>query len=143
MTRMLPMREPDFIENLIPQKPPFVMVSGILSHKKNHLISEFIIPQQHIFVHQGFFQESGLLEHQAQSVALYTGLCYFLQDKEIPAGYIGSVTSFQVEKLPKTGDILESEVKILHQISGISSVEITSRISGEMIAKSIMKTVLL
>ncbi|WP_144283311.1 hypothetical protein [Chryseobacterium echinoideorum] len=141
MITQLPSSDKNFVESLIPQKFPFVMVSGITEYSENHLVSGFTIQENNIFVNNGVFQASGLIEHQAQSVALHTGYQFYLLGKDAPTGYIGAIKSFEAEDLPKVGDLLKTEVHILNEMLGVTLVEITTKINGKMIAKSQMKTV--
>lgn len=141
MENKLPSSDQNFVESLIPQKYPFVMVSGISEYSAEHLVSGFEIKDDNIFVNEGFFQASGLIEHQAQSVALHTGYQYYLLGKEAPTGYIGAIKTFEAEALPKTGDQLVSEVKIMNEMMGVTLVEVVTKINGEIIARSEMKTV--
>ncbi|MGO4708601.1 hypothetical protein AB4Y90_05670 [Chryseobacterium sp. 2TAF14] len=141
MAISLPTTDQNFVESLIPQKFPFVMVNGISEYSEEHLVSGFEIKEDNIFVHDGIFQASGLIEHQAQSVALHTGYQFYLLGKEAPTGYIGAIKTFEAEILPKTGDLLTSEVKIINEMMGVTLVEIITKINGEIIAKSEMKTV--
>ena len=137
----LPTSEKAFVESPIPQKFPFVMVSELSEYTENSLISGFTITEDNIFVQDGIFQASGLIEHQAQSVALHTGYQYYLLGKEAPTGYIGVIKSFEAEFLPKVNDVLKSEVSILNELMGVTLVEIVTTIHGKFIAKSQMKTV--
>lgn len=137
----LPTSDQNFVENLIPQKFPFVMVNGISEYSEEHLVSGFTIKEENIFVHEGVFQASGLIEHQAQSVALHTGYKFYLLGKEAPTGYIGAIKTFEAEALPKTGDQLVSEVKIINEMMGVTLVQISTKVNNEVIAKSEMKTV--
>ncbi|WP_102978663.1 hypothetical protein [Chryseobacterium scophthalmum] len=141
MSISLPTTDQNFVESLIPQKFPFVMVNGISEYSEEHLVSDFTIKEENIFVNEGIFQASGLIEHQAQSVALHTGYKFYLLGKEAPTGYIGAIKTFEVKTLPKTGDQLTSEVKIINEMMGVTLVEIITKINGEIIAKSEMKTV--
>lgn len=141
MESKLPTSDKDFVESLIPQKFPFVMVNGLNEYTENHLLSEFIIKEENIFVQDGVFQASGLIEHQAQSVALHTGYKYYLLGKEAPTGYIGAIKSFEADALPKVGDQLKTEVTILNEMMGVTLVEIITKINETVIAKSQMKTV--
>ncbi|MBV8325818.1 hypothetical protein [Chryseobacterium sp.] len=140
MENRLPTSDQDFIEGLIPQRFPFVMVHGLTEYSENHLISAFEIKEDNLFVQDGNFQASGIIEHQAQSVALHTGYKYYLSGKDAPTGYIGAIKSFEAETLPKTGDHLTSEVTILNEVMGVTLVDIITRLNGEVIAKSQMKT---
>lgn len=140
MENRLPTSDKDFIESLIPQRFPFVMVHELSEYSENHLLSGFEIKEDNLFIQDGFFQASGLIEHQAQSVALHTGYKYYLLGKDAPTGYIGAIKSFEAEILPKTGDHLKSEVTILNEVMGVTLVDIVTRLNGEVIAKSQMKT---
>lgn len=97
MENNLPNSDKDFVESLIPQRFPFVMVGEVSDYSENHVISGFTIKEDNIFVSEGIFQASGLIEHQAQTVALHTGYKYFLLGKESPTGYIGAIKSFEAE----------------------------------------------
>ncbi|AZA81023.1 hypothetical protein C1637_00105 [Chryseobacterium lactis] len=140
MENKLPSSDQDFVESLIPQRAPFVMVHELSEYSENHLISGFKIKEDNLFVQDGYFQASGLIEHQAQSVALHTGYKYYLLGKDAPTGYIGAIKSFEAETLPKAGDQLKSEVTILNEVMGVTLVDIITRLNGEVIAKSQMKT---
>ncbi len=140
MENRLPATDKDFVESLIPQRYPFVMVHELTEFSEDRLISGFEIREDNIFVQDGTFQASGLIEHQAQSVALHTGYKYYLLGKEAPTGYIGAIKSFETYALPKTGDQLVSEVTILNEVMGVTLVDIVTRLNNEIIAKSQMKT---
>ncbi|CAA7387604.1 hypothetical protein [Chryseobacterium fistulae] len=142
MENKLPTSDPDFVESLIPQKFPFVMVNSITEFSENHLISGFEIKKDNIFVQDTIFQASGLLEHQAQSVALHTGYKYHLLGKETPTGYIGAIKTFETEVLPKIGDVLITEINILSEIMGVTLVNASTKLNDKIISTSQMKTVI-
>lgn len=141
MENKLPTSDQNFVESLIPQRSPFVMVNELAEYSENHLISGFEIKKENIFVQNGIFQASGLIEHQAQSVALHTGYKYYLLGKDAPTGYIGAIKSFEAEALPKVGDHLKSEVTILNEVMGVTLVNIVTKLNDVEIANSQMKTV--
>lgn len=140
MKRQLPTSDHNFVESLIPQRFPFVMVHELTEYSDDHLVSGFEIKEDNLFLQDGTFQASGLIEHQAQSVALHTGYKYYLLGKEAPTGYIGAIKSFEAEALPKIGDRLISEVTILNEVMGVTLVDIVTKLNGSIIAKSQMKT---
>lgn len=141
MENKLPTSDQNFVESLIPQRSPFVMVNEIAEYSETHLISGFEIKEDNIFVQNGIFQASGMIEHQAQSVALHTGYKYYLLGKDAPTGYIGAIKSFEAEALPKVGDHLKSEVSILNEVMGVTLVNIITKLNDVEIANSQMKTV--
>ncbi|SEM78566.1 3-hydroxymyristoyl/3-hydroxydecanoyl-(acyl carrier protein) dehydratase [Chryseobacterium taichungense] len=143
METRLPTSDQNFVESLIPQRSPFVMVNSIAEYSETQLVSGFEVKEENIFVQDGIFQASGLVEHQAQSVALHTGYKYYLLGKEAPTGYIGAIKTFEAIQLPKLGDQLTSEVSIINEMMGVTLVDIVTKINDEVIAKSQMKTVVM
>lgn len=143
MENKLPTSDQNFVESLIPQRFPFVMVNSIAEYSETQLVSGFEVKEENIFVQDGIFQASGLVEHQAQSVALHTGYKYFLLGKEAPTGYIGAIKTFEAIQLPKLGDQLTSEVSIINEMMGVTLVDVVTKINDEVIAKSQMKTVVM
>ncbi len=130
------------VKELIPQKEPFVMVDELLFFSEVKLKSRFKIDPKNIFVENDCFLESGIIENMAQSVALHTGYLFYLQNKPAPVGYIGSIKNVELRCLPKTGDILETNVTILQEFMGVTLVNIDVLNQGKVIATSQMKTVL-
>lgn len=143
MENRLPTSDPQFVESLIPQRFPFVMVSSIAEYSDSHLVSGFEIKEENIFVQNGIFQASGLVEHQAQSVALHTGYKFYLLGKEAPTGYIGTIKTFEATALPKTGDQLKSEISIINEMMGVTLVDVVTMLNDDVIARSQMKTVIM
>lgn len=137
-----PILDSTFVEQLIPQKFPFVMVDKLLSYSETEIIAGFTVPSHNIFVDNLAMQESGLIEHMAQSVALYTGYQFYLKQEAAPTGYIGAIKSIEVFRLPKVGENIETTVSIIQEFMGVTLVEISSKICDEVIAVGEMKTVL-
>ncbi|QSW91249.1 MULTISPECIES: hypothetical protein [Flavobacterium] len=134
--------EKNAVENLLPQKFPFVMVDSMFSYSETSLVSGFSIKSDNIFFEDDTFLEAGLIEHMAQSVALHTGYQFFLKNETAPTGYIGSIKEIQIKKLPKINDSIQSTVTILQEFAGITLVDVVTTLNNEEIASGQMKTVL-
>ncbi len=130
------------LSDLIPQKYPFVMVDKLLHYSDKNVVSGLTITNDNIFYNNQYFTESGLIEHMAQTVALYTGYQYYLLQKPAPTGYIGSIKSVEILKLPKLKEQLITTATILHEIMGVTLVHIVVTLNEETIAISEMKTVI-
>lgn len=139
---VLPILDRDFVGNLIPQKFPFVMVDKVLAFGENFITSGFTVEETNIFTDNSIFQEAGLIEHMAQSVALYTGYQFFLKQEPAPTGYIGSIKSIEIFQLPKVNDNLITKVNVLQEFAGITLVDISVLLNEVEIARGQMKTVL-
>ncbi len=137
-----PLTNKDFVQNLIPQKYPFVMVDKLFYFSENKLVSGFSPSNDNIFSFQSFFTTSGLIENMAQTVALFTGYQYYLKNEEAPTGYIGAIKKVEIIELPEVGEELVTTVNILHEIMGVTLVNSKVECNGKIIASSEMKTVL-
>jgi len=130
------------IEDLIPQKEPFVMVDKLIEYSDDKIIAGLTIGANNIFTKNAIFTEPGLIEHMAQSIALHTGYQYYLKNKPAPTGYIGSIKKVEIRKLPGLGEKIKTTVSILHEIMGVTLVNISVELNSEEIACGEMKTVL-
>lgn len=142
MENKLPLLDKNFVGTLIPQKFPFVMVDKLLAFSESEIVAGLTVSEDNIFCEAGVFQESGLIEHMAQSVALYTGYQFYLKNEPAPTGYIGSIKTITIATLPKLNDKVETTVNVLHEFMGVTLVDIVSKINDIEVARGQMKTVL-
>ncbi len=131
------------ISNLIPQKTPFVMVDSLLDFTNEKVVSAFKIIPSNLFVENNILGEPGLVENMAQTVALHTGYDYFLKGEQAPTGYIGSIKSVTINKLPSVNDVIRTEATILHEFMGVTMVSVSVfNAEDQEIASGEMKTVI-
>lgn len=130
------------LENLIPQKAPFVMVDKLLYYSDTKIISGFTVPSDNLFVVDQMLLAPGLIENMAQTVALHTGYKYYLAKQPAPVGYIGAIKKAEVFQLPSIGEELQTTVAILHDIMGVTMVAAKVESNGTLLAQSEMKTAL-
>ena len=131
-----------FVESLIPQKKPFIMVDKLIFFSEEKVVSGLTVSEDNLFTNNNTLVAPGVIEHMAQTVALYTGYQYFLKNLPAPTGYIGAIKKVEIFQLPKVSDELVTTVKILHEILGVTLVQIDTVSDGTVIAKSEMKTVI-
>lgn len=132
----------NFIQTLIPQKPPFVMVDKLFYFSEKKIISGLTITNNNLFSKNDTFESPGLIENMAQTVALHTGYQFYLKKEDAPIGYIGAIKKVEIDSLPAIGQELMTTVTILHDIMGVTLVSATVECEGAIIASSEMKTVL-
>jgi predicted hotdog family 3-hydroxylacyl-ACP dehydratase len=113
-----------------------------MHYSEDYLQSNLVVVDSNIFTKNEYFLEAGIIEHMAQSVALHTGYQFFLLKKPAPTGYIGSIKNLEINRLPKTGELMITEVKLIKEFAGVTLVAIETKINDEIIAKGHMKTVL-
>lgn len=138
----LPNINPEFIKELIPQREPIIMVDAILEYEESKVVGGLTVSEDCIFVENNTLKEPGVLEHMAQTVALYTGYEYYLKNMQAPVGYIGSMKNVEILRLPKIGEKLVTTATILHEIMGVTLVNIETKVDEKIIAFGEMKTVI-
>ncbi|HQY11163.1 MAG TPA: 3-hydroxyacyl-ACP dehydratase [Ferruginibacter sp.] len=127
------------ILELIPQKPPFVMVDELLACADNTATTRLTIRADNIFVQDGEFKEPGLVENIAQTAAARSGYVSKTENRPVPVGYIGAVNNLQVHALPGTGDELITEITIENQIFDVTLISGKITCNGNIIVQCTMK----
>lgn len=127
------------ILELIPQKPPFVMVDELLACADNTATTRLTIRADNIFVQDGEFKEPGLVENIAQTAAARSGYVSKTENRPVPIGYIGAVNNLQVHALPGTGDELITEITIENQIFDVTLISGKITCNGNIIVQCTMK----
>jgi len=132
----------EFLQTLIPQKKPFILVDTLTDYTENSLVSHFTIPADHVLVTNNRFSEAGLIENMAQTIALHTGYKYYLNKQPSPTGYIGALKKVEVFQLPMVLQKLVTTALILHDIMGVTLVEAKVECDGIILASGEIKTAL-
>lgn len=127
------------IQDLIPQRPPFVMVDKALSYSDTGFCTGFRIQPDNIFIENGLFKEPGLVENIAQTAAARAGYVSKAENKPVQVGYIGAVNSLEIRSLPKTGDELITEIAIENQIFDVTLISGKITCNNETIVQCKMK----
>ena len=104
---------------LIPQGIPFIMVDDLLFANETSAKTVFTISEDNVLVKNSFFQESGLIENVAQTVAARAGYESKMYDKPVIVGYIGAVSDLNIVELPKVGHQLLTEIVIENHIFNV------------------------
>ena len=134
-------KDKSVIKKLIPQRDPMIMVDSLFYYDKTKVIGGLTINNSNLFVKDGFLNESGIIEHMAQTVALHTGYSFYINNLVAPEGYIGDISNVIITKLPMVNDKLKTEIKILKKFLKIVLVEGKTLLNNEVIMTATMKTV--
>lgn len=125
--------------DLIPQKPPFVLISSIEKIEGNICQTTFSIDENHVMVKQGKLTEGGLIENIAQTCAAKAGYECFLVGKKIPVGFIGDVRNFSCSQLPKVGTVISTIIKVENKVFDATIISGTVYLNNTPIAFCKMK----
>lgn len=122
------------IEAYIPQRAPFVFVSEVEHVSAESARTLFTISADCPLVTDGVLPLSGLLENAAQTCAVRAGAA--IGNK---IGYIGAIKQMQAMRLPRVGETLTTEARLLQEVLNISLIECTTRVGDELIATTTLK----
>ncbi|MEI8202468.1 MAG: hydroxymyristoyl-ACP dehydratase [Bacteroidota bacterium] len=129
------------ILDLIPQRPPMVMVGEVLEATEAKIISSFTISHENVLCECDVFSEAGIIENIAQTAAAGVGLSLNETDEnaEPPIGFIGALKNVMIYSLPKVNTSIRTEVTLLHRIMDASVIEGKVFQEANLIAQCEMK----
>lgn len=127
------------ITSIIPQRPPFVMIDGLIYADEAIARTIFQVNKENVLVEDGIFSEAGVTENIAQTAAAHAGYIASQNKAEVKIGYIGAIKNLKIFLLPKFGDILMTEVKIINQIFNITIIEGRTFCNDQPVAQCEMK----
>jgi predicted hotdog family 3-hydroxylacyl-ACP dehydratase len=129
----------EYIESIIPQRPPFVMIDELIYSDEKCSRTRFRVRAENIFIENGCLSEAGLLENIAQTAAARAGFTAHNENKPVRLGYIGAVKNFEVFGLPVIADTLETEIVISNQVFNVIVINGTINCNNRLLAICEMK----
>jgi len=136
---MAKIEEIDILE-IIPQRPPFLMIDKLISFDKIITTTRFTVREDNLFLEGGNFYESGIIENLAQTCAARMGyIRKILSNEEVRLGFIGAIKNLKIHFFPKAGDKIETEIEVASEYFNITLVNAKSVCNGEVVAECEMK----
>ncbi|WP_299179559.1 ABC transporter permease [uncultured Chryseobacterium sp.] len=126
------------IHNYLPHREPMLMVDYILELTKENVITSFVITPNNVFVHNGTFAESGLIENMAQTCSSILGQSFF-ENPEADTKVIGFITNIkkiEIFSLPKVGDKIISKASLISQYENICNIFCETFNSDELLIRA-------
>lgn len=128
------------VHELLPQQEPFVMIGSIIHFDKRVTITETEVKAGNIFVDNGCFSASGLMENIAQSCAARIGYVNkYILKKSVQLGFIGAVRNFDIISLPKIGDVITTKIEIKEEVFGMTLASAIIKSNDKILATTDIK----
>lgn len=129
------------IKRLIPQRDPILMVDKLLEADGDKALTSLTVRADNYFIGEdGKLEESGLIEHIAQSASAFAGYMAIGRGAtEPPVGYIGEIRKFRCHHRPQVGDELITTITIGAEIGGVTSISGESHVHDKLMAETQMK----
>jgi 3-hydroxymyristoyl/3-hydroxydecanoyl-(acyl carrier protein) dehydratase len=131
------------ILDLIPQRPPIVMVDKLLSCDGQTTVTQLLVRKDNIFLHKDKLSPAGLMESMAQTAAARTG--WLLknrpegENKRAPIGVIGSIKNFRLHLQPAAGKTITMTVEVQYEIMQATIVSAKVEVEGNLAAEAELK----
>lgn len=122
------------IADYIPQRPPFIFIDTIEEVNETLARTCFTIPADYAMVTDGHLTLAGLAENAAQTCAVRIG--YMAGNK---IGYIGAIKQMGTRSLPRVGQTLTTEVRLIQEVLNICMMECVTSVDGEIVATATLK----
>lgn len=131
------------IEELIPQRRPFVMVDSLVECVEKVSMSVFEIKRDNLFCNkEGEFSEAGLVENIAQTCAARIGYMALEKGDKVRIGVIGAVNKMSIERKPVVGELLETKIEVEEEVFNLTLVNAEISCDNKVIATCKMKIAL-
>ena len=124
------------IQELLPQRPPILMVDRLLSADDKRAETELLVRTDNIFVENGTLKTYALIENMAQTCAAQLGFAdvYVNGKKDVRIGYIGAVKRMQIENSPRVGETLRTRMEVTEDFGDMKLVTAESFVNDCRIA---------
>ncbi|NMC38067.1 MAG: 3-hydroxyacyl-ACP dehydratase [Bacteroidales bacterium] len=110
------------IRDLIPQRPPMVMIDKLVNAGEKKCEGVFHVSESNPLCLGNHLTEAGIIECIAQTAAAYTGYLRLSEKKNIVRGYIGSVKNLKIYSLPEADDEIRTEIILENELLGFTII---------------------
>lgn len=122
------------IKKFLPHRPPMLLVSDMPFIDNENVITKFKIHANCLFLNNGFFTETGLIENAAQTCSAIVGQSFYdVKDFEGTSnkliGYISAIKKVEIFSLPSINDVLVTKARLLsrYDLNGVSICTMSSK----------------
>ena len=131
------------INELIPQRPPFVMIDKLVSCDMVVTVTELEVRDDNVFVCNDRFSAEGMMENMAQTCAARMGYINLSRNEAVKIGVIGAVSNYEVFHTPKVGETITTTIEVIEELFQITMVKAVVRCGDETLAQANMKIALM
>jgi predicted hotdog family 3-hydroxylacyl-ACP dehydratase len=110
------------IIDLIPQRPPMVLIDRLVYSDGISAIGRLFIRDTNLFSGNGVLQEGGIIEFIAQTCAAFAGYRQLVLHKDVQTGFIGAIKNLEVHSLPEINTEIQSEIIVENELLGYTII---------------------
>lgn len=130
------------ITDLIPQRPPFVMVDRLVYYESEKATTHLLVQNDNLFCEKGVLQAAGLVENIAQTCAAKIGYANRCCNEAVKVGVIGAIRNLNVYRCPAVGELLETTIVVKEEVFQMTLVDAVVKSGEEVLVEAQMKIAL-
>lgn len=116
------------------------MIGTLVHFDRTLTVTETEVKADNIFVDNGCFSASGLMENIAQTCAARLGYVNkYILKRGIQLGFIGAVRNFEVIRLPKVSEVITTRMEVREEVLGMTLADAVVKVGDEVLVKTEMK----
>ncbi|MDR3188740.1 MAG: pseudouridylate synthase [Prevotellaceae bacterium] len=128
------------IPELLPQRPPFVMVDALLRCDDEVTVTSLLVRDDNIFCDNGRLTEAGVIENIAQTCAARMGyISKYICNGTVKLGFIGAIRNMELLRMPQAGETITTRISTVEEIFQMTLVSAEVCAGEELIASAEMK----
>lgn len=128
------------IHTVLPQQEPFVMVGCMTHFELATSTTETPVREDNIFVDDGHFSASGMMENIAQTCASRVGFYNkYILHKDVQVGFIGAVRNYDVFALAPVGSVVTTTVDVREEVFGMTLADARVMCGDKLLASAEIK----
>ena len=128
------------VHELLPQQEPFVMIGRLTQFDMTRTVTETEVKADNLFVEDGAWSASGLIENIAQTCAARIGYVNkYILKKGIQIGFIGAVRNLEIADLPHVGDTITTIVDVREEVFGMTLADAVVKKGDETLVTTEIK----
>ena len=127
---------------LIPQRPPFVMIDRLTAFNPVVTMSELVVRTDNLFFCEGRLLATGLIENIAQTCAARIGYLNRQSDEAIRLGFIGAIRNLTVHRTPCEGEFLQTTIIVKEEVFRMTLIDAVVQSGDEILVEAEMKIAL-
>lgn len=130
------------VTELIPQRPPFVMIDRLSHIDPVVATSELEVRGDNLFVEGGRLTAPGMIENVAQTCAARIGYMNNVSAAPIKLGFIGAIRNLRIHRTARVGELLHTTITVKEEIFQMTLVDAETKSGDETILSAEMKIAL-
>src|SRR5690554_5799776 len=138
------------VSRFLPHRKPMLMVELVVGLTDSSIETSFDIKEDNIFLENGFFNETGVIENAEQTCSGIVGWSHFEKNSHDEnyrvEGFISKIDKVEIYKLPPTNTSIQTKGELLsmHQIGDVYNCKMNCRtfLGDEEIAHSLFTLII-